>query len=490
MFDEREQARLLRLLWAEAGYTPTVGYWPIIDLEGNERTVSRGQQEIHDCPARLIMVTGGVRAGKSQFLAMELLRYIFKQDGLIWIVGPDYEQAKGEFDYMFRSCNALGLVAADSRPEKGSRTFTTLWGCRVQTKSANDLDSIATWAPHVLAGVEMGQQTHSSFTKLEERALEHGARIFMTGTLEDAQPWYADLWQKWQGDNVSGGRSFALPSWSNTAKFPGGRYDPKIVALENSDGMTPELFLQRVAAIPYKPEGLVFKLFDNRTHVRPLPYDPSLPIELAIDPGQHTYAVLAIQWRSIPGQYTTNAKGHKIPLTEVRVIDEVYTHGATVYDVIPLVEQKPWFKKVRSGVIDVAGKQRHANKSQIQIWAEETSISLRGRKVSIPEGIEVVRFRLRPHPQHLDSQGGKLPLLFFSHHLRADRNIEGKANGILAEMGLYKWPQWSEGMSQPNRPIDANNDASKALGYWLYDKFGGVLERRKSERKTEIRGYL
>ena len=102
MFDEREQARLLRLLWAEAGYTPTVGYWPIIDLEGNERTVSRGQQEIHDCPARLIMVTGGVRAGKSQFLAMELLRYIFKQDGLIWIVGPDYEQAKGEFDYMFR----------------------------------------------------------------------------------------------------------------------------------------------------------------------------------------------------------------------------------------------------------------------------------------------------------------------------------------------------------------------------------------------------
>ena len=482
MFDEREQARLLRLLWAEAGYTPTTGYWPIIDLEGNERTVSRGQQEVHDCPARLIMVTGGVRAGKSQFLAMELLRHVFVPNGLVWLVGPDYWQARQEFDYMYGPLKAMGLIEKESIPEKGARTFTTLWGCRVETKSAQDLATIASAAPHVLAGVEMGQQPYASYEKLQERALQHRARIFMTGTLEDAQPWYADLWERWQGDNPEGGRSFSLPSWSNSRWFPGGRDDQAIKELEA--GISPELFLQRVAAIPYKPSGLVFKLFDAKQHVKPLPYDSKLPIELAIDPAQHTYAILAIQWQHLSGLFTKNVKGHKIPLTEVRVVDEVYEHNATAYDVIPLVQAKPWYKQVKQGVIDIAGSQRHANKSQIQIWREETGIQLHGRKVSIPEGIEVVRFRLRHHPD------AKQPLLYFDYRLRRDRDTQGRANGILAEMGLYKWPQWSEGMSQPNRPIDANNDASKALGYWLYDKFGGVLERRKSERKTEIRGYL
>lgn len=484
MFDEREQARLLRLLWAEAGYTPSTGYWPVIDLEENVRTVSRGQQEIHDCTSRLVMVTGGVRAGKSQFLAMELLRHVFKDNGLIWLVGPDYEQAKGEFDYMYAPLKALDMIANESIPEKGSRTFTTLWGCRVQTKSAKDLATVASFAPHALAGVEMGQQSYASYEKLQERALEHGARIFMTGTLEDAQPWYADIWEKWQGANPEGGRSFSLPSWSNTAKFPGGRYDPKIKDLES--GLSPEVFLQRVAAIPYKPMGLVFKLFDRKLHVpeRGVAYDPDLPVELAIDPAQHTYAVLAVQWKVIPRLFTTNAKGQQIPLTEVRVIDEVYEHDTTAYDVIPLVQARPWFKAVKSGVIDVAGKQQHANKSQVQIWREEAALNLRSKKVFILDGIEALRYRLRVHP---DAQA---PLIQFDYHLRSDRDVQGRANGLLAEFGLYKWPDWTEGMSVATRPIDASGDAVKALWYWLIDKFGVALERPKSGRRTEIRGYL
>src|SRR3990167_5941801 len=63
MFSEAEQARILRLLWAEAGYKPTEGYFPVFDLEGNERTVSRGQREIHECTNRLVM---------------ELLKHIFR----------------------------------------------------------------------------------------------------------------------------------------------------------------------------------------------------------------------------------------------------------------------------------------------------------------------------------------------------------------------------------------------------------------------------
>lgn len=484
VFSERERNRWLRIWWAEAKYTPTEGYFPINDLDGELRTVSRGQAEIHECPNRLIMVTGGVRAGKSQWLAMEMLKEVFVRDGLIWLVAPDYEQAKAEFDYMFAPLKVHDMLLRQSVPERGSRQFTTTWGCRVQTKSSQDLTTLASFAPHALAGLEMGQQPHDAFDKLQERALEHGARVIMTGTLEDAQPWYADLWDKWQATNEEGGKSFSLPSWSNTVKFPGGRDDPKIKALEA--GITPELFLQRVAAVPYKPSGLVFKLFDRKLHVPEggLVYDPELPIEIAIDPAQHTYAVLAIQWKPIPGMFTTNNRGQKVPLTEVRVIDEVYEHDTTAYDVIPLVQNKPWFKHVTSGVIDQAGKQRHANKSQVQIWREETGVILRSKYVSIPEGIEVVRHRMRVHPD------AKQPLILFDYRLRTDRDHGGRANGTIAEMGLYRWPDWREGMATPTRPIDANNDGCKALGYWCFDRFGSAIERPPVSKKRVIRGYL
>jgi len=473
---------MLRLLWAEAGYTPTTGEWPIYDLDGSLRTTSRGQQEIHDCLARMIIVSGGVRGGKSNFLAMELLKQVFKTNGLIWLVGPDYEQAKGEFDYMYTPLKALGWIADDGIPEKGSRFFVTNWGCRVQTKSSQDLTTLASFAPHALAGIEMGQQPYSSYEKLQERALEHGARIWLTGTLEDTQPWYADLWERWQGPNPEGGVSFALPSWSNYNKFPGGREDKKIKDLEN--GLSPEVFLQKVAAVPYKPSGLVFKIFDAKVHRKILGFNPALPVELAIDPAQHTYAVLAIQWRPLPGLWYTKLNGERMPLTEVRVIDEVYEHDITAYDIIPLVKDRPWFKYVRGGVIDVAGTQRQANKSQVQIWKEETGIFLRSRAVSIPQGIEVVRQRLRIHPE------AKQPLILFDYQLRSDRDYNGRANGIVAEAGLYRWPDWKPGMNKPSRPIDANNDGFKALGYWCYDRFGAAIERPKAERKTVIRTYM
>jgi hypothetical protein len=483
-FSPLEKERLLRLLWKAARYTPTVGDFPVHDPDGSLRIMSHGQQEIHDTRARKIMVTGGVRGGKSQFLAMELLTEVFKENGLIWLVAPDFEQAKSEFNYMLSPLKELGFIVDEGQPEKGGRFFVTEWGCRVQTKSAKELTTLASFAPHVLAGLEMGQQPHTAYDKLQERALEYGARILMSGTLEDSQPWYADLWQKWQGPNEEDGRSFSLPSWSNTVKFPGGRNDPKIKELEK--GVSPEVFLQRCGAVPYKPNGLVFKAYEPKIHLPPggLPFNPKLPIELAIDPAQHTYAILAIQWRPLPGLFTVNLKGERLPLTEVRVIDQVYEHDITAYEIIPMVKDKPWYKYIRTGVIDVAGTQRQANKSQVQIWKEETGITLRSKAVSIPQGIEVVRHRLRVHPD------AKQPLVLFDYRLRSDHDYAGRANGLLAEFGLYQWPTWTPGQATAVRPIDANNDACKALGYWLYDRFGPAIERRPSARKSVIRRYF
>lgn len=429
-----------------AGYGPTVA-----------------QVAFHEPDNRLKLVAGGVRGGKSNSTAREFDSELSIKDGLLWIVGPDYEQCKPEFDYLYQPLHKAGFIAKASLPERGGRSFTLVNGCRVQAKSSDDTAALASFAPNAILMVEAGQQSWDVYQKVLERALEHNAKVIMSGTFEGSLSWYADLWEKWQGPNPEGGRSFSIPSWSNTYIFPGGREDPKIKALEAS--MPEELFMERCGAVPFRPAGLVFKKFDRNRHVRQIDFDPQLPVELAIDPAQHTYAVLAIQWQG----------------KRVRVIDEIYHHDIIAQDIIPLVMERPWWKYIQqdAGVIDIAGTQRQGNKSQVEIWQSLAGKSLRSRYVFIDEGIQAVKLRL----QELDEDDK--PLLQFDFRLRGDKNHEGKANGILGEMALYKWREWKEGRNSTAKPVDSNNDACKALGYWLFDKFGPVIERKSGYKKTK-----
>lgn len=461
---EKEKDKFRRAVWHVAGYKPTQGHFPIEDLEGDIVIVSGGQKEIHECESSVIMVSGGVRGGKSNFTAMHCAGDILVEDGLMWIIGPDYGQAKKEWEYLYHPLKKLGLISYASMPQHGQRVFRTTWGFECATKSSDAVEAIASDAPHIIAVVEAGQQSVDIFDKALERGVEHDAKIIFSGTFEESREWYKQTWKSWQGDNPIGARSFSLPTWSNTAKFPGGREDPKVKRLEAGIS-SPEKFLERCAAIPYIPSGAVFREFRHSKHVKRIDYNPDLPVELAIDPATHTYAILAIQWEVIDKE------------THVYVVDEIYEHDIIAQQVIPLVKAKPWFKDVRGGVIDIAGTHRQANKSQVQIWHEETGLQLRSHYIYINESIEVVKLRL--------NRG----LLHFDYRLRSDKNFEGKANGTLAELELYRWRDWQEGRNSVTRPIDSNNDALKALGYWLYDRFGPVTERKK-RRQRQLASYF
>jgi hypothetical protein len=486
--NERQKRNFRRAFWKAANYEPTTGEFPIHDLEGKLVTESYGQAAIHEDDSRIKQIAGGVRAGKSKVSAMDSPEDMLVDDGLMWIVGPDYEQGKAEFRYIFQALSKLGVIEGKaSMPERGPQTLTTTWGFRVQTKSGADLISLASFAPDKILVVEANQQPEEILSKAAERALEKNARIILSGTLEKSYPWFAEKWEEWQGENPEGAASFSLPSWSNTYIFPGGRRDKNILALEAI--LPAEEFLERCAAIPCKVSGLVFKEVDRKRHVRRVDFNPELPVELAIDPATATYAVLAIQWEELSlRQYL--AKWELTPKTPpttaqlderrtwVYVIDEIYTHDKIAQEVIPIVKERPWFKFVKYGVIDIAGSQRVANKSQIQIWAEETGISLNSNYVFIEDSIDVVTLRLK----------GETPILTFDYRLRSDKADGGKANGLMAEFGLYKWPEWKEGHSERRKPIDANNHSVKALGYWIYHHFGPVKERKK-RAKAKIRSY-
>ena len=483
-----DEKQLMRdLIWATIKYTPTAA-----------------QEAFHKHQGRLKLVAGGIRAGKSYSTAMEFIGECAVTNGLIWIVGPDYAQGKAEFKYLYDAFKLIGWVAKESMPEKGAQVMTLTNGCRIETKSSDDTRALASFAPNALLMVEAGQQTHETYLKVLERALQHNAKVVLSGTFEGALSWYAEMFMKWQAVNKEKGKSFSIPSWSNTVEFPGGREDEKIKDLENS--MPPELFAERCGAVPYKPAGLVHRVFDHARNVAELEFNKNWGIELAIDPAQHTYACLAIQWKAQtlaewwytdklaeykrredippPEQFTPEQLAQE--WTRVRVIDEVYEHNIFAQDIIPIVMARPWFKSLNlrnAGTIDIAGTYKTANLSQTKIWRDIAGASFRHNFIFIEESINVVNVRLKA----VDPLG--VPLLQFSHKMRQDKGMDGKAMGLIAEMGLYKYPPWNEGGNVSNKPVDANNDASKALAYWLYDRFGPVVERKKRRQQQIRRAY-
>lgn len=434
---------------------------------------SDDQLVFHNHPARLRLVAGGVGAGKSYSTAMELLKFMGTPDGLGWIIGPNYELTHPEFDYCLEVCRELGVVdeatvsVGIGRPRR-FKLLDRYGGCELATKSATNPEAIAGRRPNFLAVVEAAQQPYDMLYKVMERAAQESAPIIFSGTFEGAFGWYAELWEKWQGPNEEHGVSFSLPTWSNLSKYPGGRDDPKIVELERL--WPPDLFMERFGGVPCKPEGLVFKEFNPKHHLRPVEelYDPELPVEIWVDPATHTYAILFVQIQK-DGQ-------------TVHVLDEIYAKDTLGQSVIPEVVESRWWPNVKQGVIDAAGTRRAgANKSQIEVWSDVTK-QLKTHNI-IWQWKEIRDVKLWYDAIHLRlhcPEDGQ-PLLRFSTGLIDRLTPSGDALGILGEVRTHRWADRTTLQSLPTRPIKRNEDALSALGYGLFCHFGPVVKRKQGQ---------
>ncbi len=355
-----EHAR--RALWQAAGYEP-----------------SPEQAAAHLDPSRARLVAGGERAGKSRWTGQEVHDWCWaSKDGEIWIVGPTYDLARGDFLHALTVAGATGILlpGSVSTPAQGQCQFTTVTGVRVVTRTSKDPETLASIAPIGIAMAEAAQQSLEVYLRLRGRVAERRGPMVLSGTFEGSLGWYPELWTRWQAANPDEGRSFSIPSWANRTIYPGGRQDPEILGLER---ITPaDLFMERYGAIPCKPATLVFKEFGYLTHVRELSFNPAWPVQLWIDPGYAgAYAVLAVQFdRST------------IPAT-VRHFDEVYEHGVVSADIIEMCKAREWWPSVRQVVMDVAGRQHHAQESHYETWRRLAGLVPMGQPVGIanvPQG--------------------------------------------------------------------------------------------------------
>jgi hypothetical protein len=285
--------------------------------------------------------------------------------------------------------------------------------------------------------------------------------LFMSGTFEESIGWYPTLFQAWQGV-YHDRQSFSLPAWTNKSLYPGGRNDPKILALERDS--TDSFFMERIAGRPVPPKGLVIPEFRPDIHVRDVPWIPGEPVHLWVDPGYAgAHAVECIQ----------------IVKEQVRVFDEIYEQGLVTEQMADIVRRREWFKDVKFGVIDVAGLQHQAMAAPAEIWnapyPKGIGLYMSSQKVRINDGTERLRATLKQSP--INGEPGLV--------------VSPKCKGILSELGVapnpfdnqlraYRWKTDREGNIVGDTPEDKYNHGIKAVIYGLVDRFGyAAVSNRK-----------
>lgn len=419
------------------------------------------QAAIHADPHRFKLVAGGERAGKSYSASHELRRR-YPEDAvsfgtlklLYWLVGPDYEQARAEFGYCVAWATEAGAIASGglSMPAQGPCRMTLRGGGQIATKSSSDPERLGSVAPHGIVMCEAAQHSYEAFLRLRGRLAEKRGWLWASGTFETSLGWYAEKWAEWQHENLDGGRSFSMPTWSNLAIFPGGRNDPEILELEAA--FPPDRFAERFGAVPTPPTGRVLKEVKESLHVFDWQLDPQSPVYLWADPGYY------------PSAYAVEVFQVERATDIIRGLDEIYVQGLTTHDVIAMCQTRPWWQHVVGGAIDEAAKQHQAMESPIEVWQREAHLHLDAARIGDLEGLDRLRTFLRPDP----FTGA--PRITFSPRQRGLLAEAGLAKNPYPEIGIWRYQHDRRGNVVSDKPEDKNNHAAKAIIYGLVNLRG------------------
>lgn len=412
---------------------------------------TQAQEDILNCQKRFVLVAGGEQAGKSMVASKFFLSRFLETEGagLYWLVAADYERTRAEFDYLVQDFSSLGILSEVTKRVDPGR-IVLIDGSRIETKSAKDPRTLAMRAPDGILGCEASQLDMDSFHRMRGRVAPKRGWLFLSGTFEGSLGWYPQLFSSWQG-KMGDEQSFSLPSYSNSYLYPEGKNDPEIQKLKalSSD----EFFMERIEGIPCPPAGLVFEEFRTDVHVDDtIEWVPEEPVYLWMDPGYAgAYAVVAAQ--DINDQ--------------IYVFDEVYEQGLTTESMIDIVRNKPWWKGVHSGTIDIAGYQHQAMSAPAEMWMDKTGIYLDAQKIRINEGTERLKGFLKPDPIT------NIPKLLISPRCRGTLSEFGALPSPFdGQTRAYKWKTDRDGNIVGETPEDKHNHAIKAMVYGLVSRFG------------------
>lgn len=296
------------LLYKKLGFTPH----------------SAGQSEYLYSKARFNIPCCGRRYGKSQAAGHRMTYKSFKQDSINWIIGTSYRIGEKEFRVIWSDYSALGLLKYCKKSyskHQGDMHIETPWGGSIQVVSADNPDSLlGEGVSHAILS-ESAKHNRSTWEQYVEPTLADLRGSCDFPSTPQGYNWYHGLWMIGQEANMfrspaptdtttphtpntpnhtslssstslkpdqlhslSQYRSWQLPTWENTFRFPGGFNDPEIQRVMKR--VSPVWFMQEYGAEFTSLTGAIFEEWDPNVHIiDDYNFDPSLPNFLTFDYG-------------------------------------------------------------------------------------------------------------------------------------------------------------------------------------------------------------
>jgi hypothetical protein len=207
-----------------------------------------------------------------------------------WIVGPEYSDSEKEFRVFWNDCKRLGYQmdrpGSYNNPE-GGPMIVSLWrgAFQVHAKSSKYPDQLAGEGLSGVIMAEAAKMKQKVWAKYIRPALADFNGWSLWLSTPEGKNWFYDLWFAAR-HGLEDWAAWRFPSWINTKVFPlGTREDPEILAMIRDMQMSPEMIKQEIEASFTEFVGRVFKDFDEEVHVKPVRYQPLLPVFGAVDYG-------------------------------------------------------------------------------------------------------------------------------------------------------------------------------------------------------------
>lgn len=435
-----------------------------------------GQLPVHYDNTRNRVLSNGRRWGKTMFGGKEIECSAFVKNWRGepmrgWIIGPEYTDAEKEFRIVYDTFKKLGIDQISSKflnnTENGNMHIQTRWGFDLQCRSARHPESLVGEGLDLVLLAEAGRHRRRTFTEYVRPALSDKRGIsIMTGVPEDASEQSLLYWGYHRGKDPTKlqWRSWRMPSWTNTAVFPGGRTDPEI--LEAEDDLTEDEFRRQYGGEFILRRGRVMKEWDDEIHIAEVNYRRDLPLYAAVDFGYtNDWVWLWIQHDKLNNiVYVIGEHRFKLRDTEDIARQEIKNH--------PLVGNLVAIYVDPSSPDDAAVLRRTLNVPTKSNTGGEIKIRL-----------QLIRSALKLRPEHLpDGHPEKHPGLI----------VDKLCHRLIWEMREgYRWPESANDMRNASEiPMDNDNHGPEALGRF----YKGHMENFESgatrgARQSSIRSH-
>ena len=312
-----------------------------------------GQQALARSSARFRVAGWGRRGGKTFYALHEALAYGLKRPRCtVWISGPIMKHVSRLWDPLVELIADLGLKTLISRNTSQEKLIQLETGARLEGISLENVWSAAGASVNFAVIDEAAQLIPEAWTRgVMPTLADTMGHALLLSSYEGQEGFFYEQVRKARESGLREWESFHSESWKNFFVFRQGEDSPAILQAKRN-AQDPLEFLEQYGAAPSSAHLMVYPEFKPRIHAGDYPFDPALPVRLAVDPskGANAYAVAVIQ---------------KDPQTaRIWVCDEYYRVGATAEDVTRALDRRAWRPNVTDVVMD------NADPNEILRWCQ------------------------------------------------------------------------------------------------------------------------